>query len=250
MATWLSQKEIEIVEDHLHNSDQVWGLTTNAMARKSVAPIVVTGGAVDWGTELLLTNGTVIESGSAIKKFDLGKIKVTTVGTANRNTILEFYYSPIGIATACTFDDAGGGANNIVVCAGHGLTVNDKVVFTVGAGALPTGVTFYNVYYVKAVAAGYFTLALTPGGGEVDLVDDGGACFWYPVNTTTGVQKNTQTLLTECIVARAANTGSDALSTDIRSPRIPCNSRLFCRGYAATGTNAISFFIVLHSYNS
>jgi hypothetical protein len=236
------------IEKHFYNSDQVWGLTTSAMARKSIAPIVITGGSGAWGTELMLTDGTVIESGNATKKFDLSRIKVVLVGTANRYTILEFYYSPIGTSVACTFDDAGGAATNIVVSAAHGLTVGDKISFKAGAGALPSGITFDVVYYVKAIAAGYFTLALTPGGAEVDLVDDGGACFWYPISTTTGIQKNTQTLLSECLVSRAANSGSDAISLDIRTPRIPCNYKLYCRGYAAGGTNAVSFFIILHTY--
>ena len=238
------------IEKHFHNSDQIFGLTTNAMARKALTPIVVTAGATPaWGTELMLTDGTIIESGNATKKFDLGRIKITVVGTANRNTILEFYTSPIGSPVACTFDFTGGTHEDMVSCVGHGLTNGDKIVLKAGGGALPAELNNYTTYYViNADHANLFCVSLTSGGAAVEFTDDGGAAFWYPINTTTGQQKNTQTLLSECFVSRIA-TATDAYSVDIRTPRIPCNYRLFCRGIAATGTNAISFFIILHTYS-
>jgi hypothetical protein len=242
--------KINELEKHFHNSDQVWGLTTNDMARKSLVPIVVTAGQTPaWGTELMLTDGTVIESGSATKKFDLSKIKITVVGTVNRNTILEFYSSPIGTPVACTFDFTAGAVEDMVVCAAHGLANGDKIVFKAGGGALPAELNDYTVYYVVNRAAGYFQVSYTVGGAAVEFTDDGGAAFWYPINTTTGVQKNTQTLFTEVLTSRIA-TSTDSYSVYVKSPRIPCNYRLFCRGIAAAGTNAISFFIILHTYNS
>ena len=236
------------IEKHIHNSEQVYGLTSNNLARKSLTPIVITAGNADWGTELMICDGTVIESGSTVMKFDFNHIYLVAVGTANRYTILEFYYSEIGTAVACTFDFTAGTVEDMVVSAAHGLTDGDKIIFKAGAGALPAEINGYTTYYVINKAAGYFQVSLTSGGpAVVEFTDDGGACFWYPVNTTSGVQKNTQTLLTETFIS-AANANNDAFPIDERSPRENCNVRLFARGKAAAGANAITFFIGLHTY--
>jgi hypothetical protein len=236
------------IENHFHNSDQVFGLTSDALARKAVTPVVVTGGSGAYGTELFLTGGTVIESGDTSKEFDLVELTISAIGTSARTTALEFYYGPIGTPVACTFDDVGGAANNIVISAAHGLTVGDKIRFTAGAGALPAGVLDHLVYYVRAIAAGYFTLALgSATGAEVDLADDGGACFWVPVNTATGSQTNTQTLLTECIVS-GASTDTAPQRIRLRSPKVSCDNTLSVRGWSSGGTNVISFYLTLHTY--
>jgi hypothetical protein len=241
--------KVHEIEKHFHNSEQIWGLTSNILARKATTPVVVTGGAAAWGTELMLTDGTVIESGSATEKFDFNHLYLVAVGTANRPTILEFYYSPIGTGVACTFDETGGAAEDIVLSTGHLLENGDKIVLKAGAGALPGGVNDYTVYYVVGKAADYFQVALTVGGSPVEFSGDGGACFWYPINTATGVQTNTQTLMTETLISVAA-TNADANPQEIKSPRVACNYRLFCRAWADTGANAISFFLGLHIYTA
>ena len=194
------------IEKHFHNSEQIYGLTSNVIARKVLTPIVVTAGNAAYGTELMIHDGTVIESGSTTKKFDFNHLYLVAVGTANRYTYLEFYYSPIGTATACTFDFTGGAAEDIVKCTAHGLLNGDKVLLKAGGGALPAELNGYTTYYVVNKAADYFKVSLTSGGGAVEFTDDGGACFWYPVNTTTGLQTNTQTLFTESFISVAALT--------------------------------------------
>ena len=200
------------IEKHFHNSEQIYGLTSNNLARKSLTPIVVTAGNAAYGTELMIHDGTVIESGNATKKFDFNHIYLVAVGTANRYTYLEFYYSPIGSAVACTFDFTGGTVEDMVVSNAHGLTDGDKIILKAGAGALPAELNGYTTYYVVNKAANYFQVSLTSGGAAVAFTDDGGACFWYPVNTTTGVMKNTQTLFTETFISAAA-VNSDAFAT-------------------------------------
>ena len=118
--------EVDEIKNHFHNSEQVFGLTAGTMARKAVTPIVVTGGSGAWGTEVLLNSaGTEIESGSSTKKFDLGRILVTNVGTINRHTAMEFYTSTAGTpVTSVTTTDAG----DLFTKVGHTFVNTDRAL--------------------------------------------------------------------------------------------------------------------------
>ena len=226
------------IEKHFHNSLQIFGLTNNKMARKSVSPIVVTGGNSSWGTELVIHDGATIESGSATKKFDFNQLYVTAVGTANRVTILEFYKLAAGTAlTGVTIDETGGTVEDMFTKNAHGLSNGDKVLLS--TIVTTTGINTYTAYYVVNKQANYFQLSLTSGGSVVSVTGDG-SCTVIPV---------TSTLITETLVSKA-NTTSDVLDHTIMWPRQTCDSVISCRGYAAGGTNAISFFAGLHVYDA
>lgn len=225
------------IEKHFHNSLQLYGLTTNTMARKSVSPIVVTAGGGAWGTELLIHNGTVIESGSTTKKFDLNQLLVTAVGTAGRVYILEFYKNTPGTAIASVVTNS---TADTFTKSGHGLVNGDRVILS--SIATTTNIDAFTVYHVVGVAGTAFQVSLTTGGAAVDLQTGNGTCT---------VTKVTQTLITETLVHKAATT-SDVINQEIMWPRQSCDSLISCRAYGASGagSNAISFFAGLHVYDA
>jgi hypothetical protein len=53
----------------------------------------------------------------------------------------------------------------------HGLTLNDKVMFT-GDGIISTGINKDTIYYVRDVSGDNFKLAATEGGSAIDLTTD------------------------------------------------------------------------------
>jgi hypothetical protein len=60
--------------------------------------------------------------------------------------------------------------NNRILCEGHGLVNDDKVVFY--GGTVPTGLTEGTVYFVVGNTASdpdYFQVALTSGGAAIDI---------------------------------------------------------------------------------
>ena len=220
------------VANHFHSPMQIFGLTANTMARKAVTPIVITGGSDAWGTELEIHNGTVIEGGSSTKQFDLSKILVTAVGTANRVTMIEMYNNALGTASSSvTLTDAG----DLFTLAGHGLSNGFKIMLS--SIVSTTGINIYTVYYVVGVSGNNFQVALTLGGAAVAITTNG-TCVFKVV---------TATLIAETMVSRIA-TAADGYSQEIQMDRQPCNSRISCRAYSAGGTNAVSFFATLHTY--
>jgi hypothetical protein len=237
------------IEKHLHNSEQVFGNSGNDMTADIPVKFTVVGGDNAWGTELMLTDGTVIESGSSTKKFDLNTLHIVSASAANKISIVEFLYSPINTPVACVFDATGGAAENIVTAVAHGLADGDKVVFKAGAGALPAGLNDYTTYYVVGKTDDYFQVALTSGGSAVALTDDGGACFFYPVNAA-GVAQGAcaQSSGTKTVVSFSATT-ADSFPFPILMPRVPCNNRLFVRAKSESGaTISIGFLLGLHVY--
>jgi hypothetical protein len=226
------------IERHFHSPEQIYGLTANTMARKATARIVVTGGSDAWGTELILHNGATIESGSSTKRFDLNRIYVSTVGTANRRTFIEFYKYLVGTPVACVFTDAG----NTVDKAAHGLLDGYKVILP--SIVTTTGINIYTVYYVVNKAADTFQLALTSGGAAVELVTNGTGTYY-----SLGAAGALQELAGETLVSRVA-TDSDGISHPMQMARMPCNYQVSARAWAEGGANAISFHLGLHTYDA
>jgi len=245
VANSLGYKITEI-EKHFHNDEKVFGNVANDMTADTPVKFTVTGGNNAWGTELMLTDGTVIESGSATKKFDLNRLYITSVEAANKISVVQLLYSPINTGVECTFDFEDGAADDIVISAGHGLADGDKVVLKAG-GSLPAELNDYTCYYVVGKGTDYFQVALTSGGVHVAFSDDGGAGLWYPIEST--VQTAVQTSATKTFVSAAA-VNADALPLTIMMPRITCNQRLFIRALSETGqTVSIGFLIGLHTYD-
>jgi hypothetical protein len=228
-----SSASADTLQRHHHSPQEIYGLTANTMARKSLSPIVVTAGNAAWGTELQLHDGTVIASGNASVLFDLNICYITNIGTPVRPTILEWYYGSVGTAIdSVVITDA----TDLFTKVGHGLSDGNQVM--VSNLVTSTGINTYTAYYVVGVAGTSFKLSLTSGG---DAVVVGGG------NGTCSLSKITKTLLTEHLVSLSATDG-DANPLEIRATRIPANSRLWCRGIASGGTNAVSFYHGLHIY--
>ena len=239
------------IEKHFHNNEQIFGNTSNDMAACIPIKFTVIGGDDAFGTELMLTDGTVIESGSATKKFDFNTIYLVSASAANKISCVEIYYSPIATAVACTFDFTAGTVEDMVISNAHGLENGDKIVLKAGGGALPAELVDYRTYYVVGKDTNYFQVSLTTGGSAVEFTDDGGACFWYPVNAATPAQGAVvQTLGTQFFHV-ASSVNSDSLPHYIMMPRITCNQRLFIRAKSETGsTISIGFLIGLHTYTA
>ena len=212
------------------------------MVRRSVVPITVTAGDAAWGTELILHNGLVIEAGSATKKFDLNQLRISTVGTANRVAVYEFFSFSAGtpkVAALVTGTDKVTDATNTVAD-------NDKVYFP--SITSNDGVVVYEVYFVRARAAGNFEISRTRGGVAVDITGPDGACSYVSLGASAadGVAA-LQMLDTETVVSRATGT-PDAQPTPIQCDRQLCNRLISCRGWSAAGGNSVGFHLGLHTY--
>lgn len=241
--------KVHEIEKHFHNSEQVFGNTANDMAADIPIKFTVIGGDNAYGTELMLTDGTVIESGSSTMKFDFNTLYIVSASAANKISVVEILTSPINTPVACTFDEAGhGSGDDVVISAGHGLSNGDKIVFKAGGGALTTGINDYTTYYVVDKNTDDFNVSLTSGGADVTFTGDGGACFWYPVESS--VQTAVQTSGTKFVHSSSA-TNSDALPYTIKMPRVTCDQRVFIRALSETGsTISIGFLIGLHTYTA
>jgi len=240
--------KIEEIEQHVHNDEDLYGNSSNDMAADIPIKFTVIGGDNAWGTELHITDGTVIESGSATRKFDMDALYVVSVSAANKISVVQFLYSPINTAVACTFDFTAGAAEDIVISAGHGLSNGDKIVLKAGGGALPAELFDYVTYYVVGKDTDYFQVSLTSGGAAVPFTDDGGAAFWYPVESS--VQTAVQSNLSKKFISMAA-VNSDSYPFMLKSPRVGCNQRVFVRALSEAGeTISIGFLLGLHTYEA
>lgn len=232
-------------EVHFHSAQQVYGATSAGvptMVRRSVVPITVTAGDGAWGTELILHNGTVIESGSSTKRFDLNQLRISAVGTANRIAVYEFFSFSAGTPKVAAMV----AATNKVTDATNTVANNDKVYFP--SITSNTGAVIYEVYFVVNRAAGDFEISRTRGGGTVDITGADGACSYVSLGASDadGVAA-LQMLDTETVVSRATGT-PDAQPTPIQSDRQYCNRLISCRGWSAVGGNTVGFHLGLHTY--
>ena len=233
-------------DHHNHNTNQVYGATSAGvptMVRRSVVPIGVTGGNASWGTELVLHNGTTIEGGSTVKQFDLQRIYVYSVGTANRVTVFQFLDEVVPAPIACTFQDAG----DTVTKNTHGLVLNEKVTFP--SVVTTTGVNVFTNYFVINPLANTFQISLTRGGAAAPLTTNGSGTYAsLGVSDADGLGAG-QLIHTESVISKAA-VNSDVNMQLLQSFRKTCNTRISCRGWADAGTNLIGFFLGLHTYPS
>jgi hypothetical protein len=231
MATWFSQRSYD---EHIHNSEKVYGQNTWMTADYPVKFTVI-GGDNAWGTELMLTDGATIEAGSANMSFDLNTFYVVSVSAANKISTIELLYGTIGAPiTPIVCDDS----DDDFELAGHGLAVGDKIVFN--TVTTTTGLAANVVYYVLAGSdANHFQVSYTLGGGAVVLGGGDGTC---------SVSKLTQTSLTKFYVSEAATTSS-ANPYHLIAPKVRCNNRIFIRARSeATQTISVGFLLGLHTY--
>lgn len=226
----------DILQRHHHSPQQVYGNNVNFMGMNVPIKFTSVGGDNAFGTELMITSGTTIESGAATKKFDLNTLYVVSVSAANKISVLEFLYGTAGaeITTVVTDD-----SSDNFTKAGHGLVNGDKIIIT--ALTTTTGLNSYTVYYVINMVGNAFQVSLTLGGAAVVLGTGDGTCSF---------RKLTQSTLTSVMVSTAATT-SDSTPVPMNALRVPCNSYLFVRAKSETGsTVSIGFLLGLHTYNS
>lgn len=225
--------KVEEIEKDLHNTGCVYGNDSNAMALDEPVKFTVIGGDDAWGTELLLTDGTVVESGDSTKKFDLNTLYIVSVSAANKISIISFRSgvkgTPLTAVTITAADDK-------FTKVGHGLSNGDTVYFS--AITTTTGINIYTVYYVVGVDGNDFDVSLTSGGGAVTLTDDG-SCTVVPL-TQSGMG---------CMASSAAAINSDSVPQNVLTSRVPCDNTVSVRAKSETGqTISIGFLIGLHTY--
>lgn len=309
---------VDVIETHLHNINKCLGYNASAPeagALNAVTAFTLTGGNAAWGTEIQVHNGSIIEAGSATKKFDIAQVNIPTIGTANVNTLVEVNYGTrdagqigfflntgdfIGkrsVAMSASTQDAGdtitptiagnvpglnarivldtivtstGISNDIIYYAvgitattfqvsltssgaavaittngtcnfsvetAHGLANGTKIMLS-GAG-IPAQWNVQTVYYVTNSTTDTFTVALTLGGSTVTVASAGQVTYHVL----------TQALLTDFYVCSATNTPQQLV---ISTPclRIPCNSRLWIRGWSNGATNALGVLFNYHVYSA
>jgi hypothetical protein len=226
--------KVHEIERHFHNSEQVYGKASDTMAADTPVKFTVTGGNNAWGTEVLLTDGTVIESGSSTKKFDLNTMYITDVDAANKISVLEFLYASLAAAVTSV---ATSDANDNFTKSGHGLVNGDKIVLS--SIVTTTGINAYTVYYVVGMSGDTFQVSLTTGGSAVVLGTGDGTCSFRKLTQTSG---------TKLFVSMAA-TNADAAPVPVMMPRVTCNNALSIRAKSETGsTVSIGFLLGLHIY--
>jgi len=98
--------KVHEIEKHFHNSEQWFGKDggDNLLNRDSVTPwTVVAGTSQAYGTEVQLSDGTEIESGSATKKMDIHEILVVDNDAGNAITTfkIQLWYGT-GLFAAAT----------------------------------------------------------------------------------------------------------------------------------------------------
>jgi len=233
--TTIDSTYTEVVElaKHVHSSNYVYGLNAVApiiLTRPSTIPIRVTGGTDVFGTSILLDKGD-----GAINqlKYDVGKIQVMAVETANVPTIIRFYSATAGGAVAYTMkaDD------EIVTAAGHGVVNGDRIIFDTIVGGYTHGVTPSIVYFVREMSGNTFKVELTSGGGVVAIDAD----------LSGNIKKLTTTFNTEVIVSMAA-TNADSGPATFPAPRILSASMLYCEARSHGASKWVDFFLDVHTY--
>lgn len=226
-----------IVEDHFHNSQSVWGSNSGYLGSDYPVALSVIGGDNAWGTENHIYAGDNIESGSSTKKFDIGKMYVLSVSTANKISIVEFLQSTAGAAVTGTVVEA---TEVYTRTAGDPMFVNDDKVI-VNSVTNITGLLATEVYYVTNVSGSTFKLSRTIGGASAALGGSDG---------TFSFSKLTQTSMTKIAVSKAAtNSGTEAQV--FPCPRVTCNKHLSIRAKSESGsTITIGYMLALHTYAS
>jgi len=223
------------LERHIHNTPQAFGNSSNNLSRGALSVFTVSSGNNAYSTELQIHDGTVIESGSTSKFFDLHRLFINAVGTKDVPIFFEFYYGTQGTGVSCTFTNATEKVNAVA----HGLLDGTKIMFS-SDDTLPTGLNNYIVYYIVNKADDDFQVSLTLGGSTVTISNDGTGNHLFHIVT--------QTLLTESYISKAAVT-VDAIPLITMSRRIYCNNRIWIRAKSLGATNSFSFFLELHTYD-
>ena len=226
-------KEIWETEHHLHTHVETYGNVSGLATHNIPVKFTVTGGDLDWGTELHVHAGDVFGGGDATKYFDLNILWIVSVSSANEISIFKMTGYSSGSDIACVTDEG----DDTFTAVGHGLLDNDRVIVT--DLTTTTGVDAVTVYHVVNVAGDDFELSLTQGGATVTLTDDG----------TGTVQKLTEKG-NSTIPVSASNVNSDTFATPLPTERYSCDTHIGISALSESGeTIAIGFLFNLHLYD-
>jgi hypothetical protein len=229
--------KVNEIEKHFHNSQSVWGSNSGYLGSDYPIKLTVTGGDNAWGTEQHIYAGDNIESGSATKKMDIGKIYIVSVSTADVISVVEFLYGTAGTAITGTVVE---GTEVYTRTAGAAMPVDGNKVI-VNSVTNITGLLATETYYVTNVSGSTFKLSRTVGGASAAL---GGTDGTFSISIVT------QTTLTKIFVSKAAQNAS-ADAQVVCCPRIACNNHMFVRAKSASGsTIAIGYMLGIHTYTA
>jgi hypothetical protein len=145
--------------------------TTNETAYTNYARVAVARTSGGW-----TVSSNTVTNAAAINFAQCGATGATlmfwTIGTASSGAGKLLYYGPIGSPKG---PFVGENSNDQITNKGHGLSVDDRVVFYAPPNAtLPAGITEGTVYFVKTVPdSDNITIATTSGGTTIDITADG-----------------------------------------------------------------------------
>jgi hypothetical protein len=228
--------KVNEIEKHFHNTPLYYGSDgAGSCTQDGLTVFSLSAGSGAYGQETQIHDGTVIEGGDATKKFDFHEMYITSVGTANRLTYIEFI---------CTEQSAGvnldgaTNATNKLDLTGHSLNNGNKIMLS-STGNLPNGLFNYIVYYVVNKTVDDFQVSLTSGGAAVTFSDDGTGTHSYHTLTQS-----------QCTIKPIsfANINTDATEIMLMCARVTCDKRITMRGKANGGTNTVNFIWGVHSY--
>jgi len=133
--------KVEEIEKHFHNANQCWGSDggTSCTRLSRIEFQIAAGNAGAMGTEVQLHDGTDIEGGSAVKKFDVNTFFVTAAGHVGEVYLVEIWVGTgaFGAATKATefyyFDGANQSAAVPRMVPDSRSTCNNKIWARVAA---------------------------------------------------------------------------------------------------------------------
>ena len=223
------------IEKHLHNEELCFGNSGERMTQDTPAGFTVIGGDDAYGTELIICDGSQIESGSSTKKFDLNTIYVYYVSAANKISIMQFRNGAKGTAITGVVGEAD---DDVFTKTDHGLADGNAVMLTAITGG-GDAVNANTVYYVINKTDNTFKLSTTFGGDAIDIDPDVTDCT---------VTKITMTQMSSFPISFAA-TNDDSYPYQIICPRFACNTVISIRAKSESGSNvSINFLVGAHTY--
>ena len=200
---------ISAIEKEADNDNKCYGYSAASPEKwglNSVIAFGLTGGNAAFGTELQVHDGTVVEAGSATKKFRIRSVDIPTIGTANVNTFIELFYGSrdagqigfflntgdfIGKRGAAAAATTEFGADTLTPAGA--VPANDtRIVLDTIAGS--TGISNDIIYYVVNAAALTFQISLASGGAPVDITVADGTCN-FSIVTAHGLADGTKIML-------------------------------------------------------
>lgn len=224
--------DIEEIEEHLHNENIPYGIAASApliALAHSTTPLTVEGGNAADGVAMLLFKG-----GAPGTTFDIGKIQVSAVDTANSPTDLQFYEGTLGGAVAYTGEES----DDVVTAAGHGMVDGDRFIFDT-LNDETYGVTTNKVYYVRDRSGDTFKVAETSGGDAINITTD----------ISGNLKKISSPTRKTSVTVSMAGTNVDAQPITFPCPLLVSASAQWVQAKSKSGdTTLVSFFLDLHSY--